>query len=165
MIMTHFNLKSVSVAHWRSFQTRAVHLVLIYLFSPKTLFADQEWEWWLLRSTNPGQLSWQCTFLQICTQYFGDYVHILYPCIYYRTLCRFADGLLHIKIASGFGQPYLLFSWCSKVIRQKLYLRLNLASLGFTIHTLDLKQLQDFFWFSVFSELCASLLMASRISK
>ena len=48
--------------------------------------------------------------------------------IYYRTLCLFADSLLHIKIAIGFGQPYLLFSWCSKVIRQKPYLRLNLAS-------------------------------------
>ena len=48
--------------------------------------------------------------------------------IYYRTLCFFADSLLHIKIAIGFGQPYLLFSWCSKVIRQKPYLQLNLAS-------------------------------------
>ena len=41
--------------------------------------------------------------------------------IYYLTLCLFADSLLHIKIASGFGQPYLLFSWCSKVIRKKSY--------------------------------------------
>ena len=56
------------------------------------------------------------------TQYFGDYVHILYLHIYYRTLCLFADGLLHIKLASGIGQPYLLFNWCSKVIRQTIYL-------------------------------------------
>ena len=41
--------------------------------------------------------------------------------IYYRTLCLFADSLLHIKIASGFGQPYLLFIWCSKVIRKTNY--------------------------------------------
>ena len=39
--------------------------------------------------------------------------------IYYRNLCLFADSLLHIKIASGFGQPYLLFSWCSKVTLKK----------------------------------------------
>ena len=38
--------------------------------------------------------------------------------IYYRTLFLFADSLLHIKIASGFGQTYLLFSCFSKVIRK-----------------------------------------------